>query len=96
MANTALDMVLPLERSSKSSKLPREPSTSVPSPAKNQYAEKLAASGNASQLTERSLEVHGNWLHQLPSQPRPPSIVFADFKTLMPRTSEFKVTQTMI
>ena len=88
-ANTEPDMVHHSGKSSKSSKLPKEPSMSAPSQARSQFAGKLAASGNASLPTERLQEVHGNWLLPLLSLLRLPSIVSADSKKApLKKTSE--------
>jgi len=78
LANTAPGTVLLSERLSRSSKLRLEPSTSAPFPVRNQFAVKLAASGNASPLTERSLEVRGNSLRPPLWPPRPPLTVSAE------------------
>ena len=88
-ANTEPDMVHPSEKSSKSSKLPKEPSMSAPSQARSQFAGKLAASGNASLPTGRSQEAHGNWLLPLQSPLRLLSTVSADSrKAPLKKTSE--------
>merc|ERR1712127_10235 len=80
-------MVLPSERSSKSSKLPKEPSTSVPSVARRVSEEPLSESGNASPLTKRLLEVPGSSQLPPPSPPRPLSTVSVDLER-SPMTSE--------